>query len=69
MDRPTTEQIATARAKAGLTQSAAGALVHVSVNQWQKWEYGKARMHPAMWELFLIKTGNISTQIPNFTHR
>ena len=45
-----------ARDAAGLTQTAAAALVHTSCRVWQQWEAGDRRMHPAFWELFRLKT-------------
>lgn len=50
---------ATIRAKreaAQLSQTEAGVLVHSSLRTWQQWEAGDRRMHPGLWELFLIKT-------------
>lgn len=44
-----------ARERAGLTQTAAAAVVHTTCRTWQQWEAGDRRMHPAFWELFLIK--------------
>lgn len=37
-------------------------VVHAGIRSWQQWESEKGtpdhrRMHPAFWELFLIKTG------------
>jgi DNA-binding transcriptional regulator YiaG len=55
---PTKEQIKAARKAAGLTQAAAGALVHGTLRTWQDWEYGHNPMHPGLFELFLIKTKN-----------
>ena len=52
---PDPAEIRTVREAYGLTQTAAGALVHTSCRSWQKWEAGDRRMHPAMWELFRIK--------------
>lgn len=52
----TPDQIKQARKEAGLTQSQAAALVHVDCRTWRKWEAGDRHMHPAMWELFRIKT-------------
>ena len=52
---PTTAQIHEARQRAGLTQSAAGALVHSSERAWRKWEKGERKMHRAIWELFVMK--------------
>ena len=51
------------RAVAGLTQTEAAALVHSTTNAWQKWEDGTRRMHPALLELFLIKTGKQDGQL------
>lgn len=54
---PDPAEIRAAREAAGLTQTEAGALVHSALRSWQDWEAGARRMHPAIWELFLIKTG------------
>lgn len=51
--------IRAARAAAGLTQTAAGALVYSSLGAWQQWKAGLRRMHPALWELFNIKTAEM----------
>ena len=56
MINPLTESIKEARENAGLTQTAAAALVYSTCRAWQKWEAGDARMHPAIFELFCIKT-------------
>ena len=53
---PPPELIKEQRLAAGLTQTAAGALVHTTCRSWQQWEAGDRRMHPAMWELFKLKT-------------
>jgi DNA-binding transcriptional regulator YiaG len=53
---PTPEQVKQARVKAGLTQQKAADLINCGIRSWQKWEAGDRKMHPAMWELFLIKT-------------
>lgn len=57
---PAPADIITARTAAGLTQSAAGALVHTTLRSWQQWEAGDRRMHPGLWELFQIKTRMIT---------
>lgn len=57
MQKPTSEQVCAAREAAGLTLAAAAALVHANTRSWQKWEAGERAMHPAFWELFLIKSG------------
>ena len=31
-------------------------LIHSTLRTWQDWEAGKARMHPGLWELFILKT-------------
>ena len=56
MNSPTKEQIQQARKDAGLTQVQAAELVYSTRRTWQDWEYGVSPMHPAIWELFLIKT-------------
>ena len=53
---PSPQEIRARRASAGLTQTAAAALIHSSKRTWQDWEGGIARMHPGLWELFLTKT-------------
>ena len=55
---PTPAAIRAAREAAGLSQTAAAALIHSSLGAWQKWEAGERRMHPAFFELFLIKSVN-----------
>ncbi|TGC30851.1 transcriptional regulator [Pseudomonas citronellolis] len=53
---PDPAEILTARKAVGLSQTAAAALVHSSLRTWQQWEAGDRRMHPGLWELFLLKT-------------
>lgn len=48
-------EIARARKVAGLTQTEAAELIHASMRAWQQWEAGERQMHPAFYELFLIK--------------
>ena len=57
---PLPAAIQSARAAAGLTQTQAGDLIHTSCRNWQKWESGESRMHPAFFELFLIKLVDIA---------
>jgi DNA-binding transcriptional regulator YiaG len=52
---PTHEEIRAAREAASLTQTAAAELIHSTLRTWQDWEAGIARMHPGLWELFLVK--------------
>lgn len=54
---PTPAVIRAARAKAGLTQTEAAALVHTTWRVWQRWEAGDRAMHPAFWDLFQRATG------------
>jgi DNA-binding transcriptional regulator YiaG len=60
IEPPVPENIRAARQAAGLTQTAAGALLHTTCRTWQKWEAGDRQMHPAMWELFCIKCQQLS---------
>lgn len=52
---PTPQQILNERKHFGLTQQQAATLIQASRPAWSKWELGQVRMHPAKWELFLIK--------------
>ena len=59
---PHPDEIVGMRINAGLTQQQAAALVHSTARTWQNWESDlnsteNRRMHPGLWELFLIKTG------------
>lgn len=60
---PTPAEVRAAREAAGLTQAQAAALVYANLRAWQRWEADEQttetarRMHPAIWELFRIKTG------------
>jgi DNA-binding transcriptional regulator YiaG len=54
---PTPEAIRAARASAGLSQTAAAALIYTTRDGWTKWEAGERRMHPGLWELFLLRIG------------
>ena len=57
MNNPSPEEIKQARKEACLTQPQAASLLYSTCRAWQKWESGEARMHQAMFELFLIKVG------------
>lgn len=57
---PTPSQIVETRNSVGLSQPAAAALISSTKRTWQDWEAGIAKMHPGLWELFLIKTGQSS---------
>lgn len=68
IERPTPAAIEARRRQAGLTQSAAAALVHSSLRGWQQWEAGHRKMHPAFWELFLYKVGLDTSNIVNLVN-
>jgi putative transcriptional regulator len=55
---PTPEDIRAAREAARLTQAQAAALIHCTQKGWIKWESDERRIHPGLWELFLIKQGS-----------
>lgn len=57
---PSTADIRAAREKAGLTQREAADLIFGTERAWQDWEAEggtNRRMHPGLFELFQIKTG------------
>jgi len=56
---PTPAEVLAAREKAGLTQTEAGELIYGTLRTWQDWESGERRMHPQMFEAFLLKTGQM----------
>ena len=53
---PTPEQIRAARLAAGLSQPEAGELILASKRSWENWEQGRVKMHPGLFDYFLIKT-------------
>lgn len=61
MNAPAPDAIRDARIGAGLTQTEAGQLVHVSQRAWARWEAGDREMHAGLWELFQIKTAAIDS--------
>jgi DNA-binding transcriptional regulator YiaG len=66
MISPDSEQIKQARGQAGLTQAQAAELIYKGLRTWQQWERGDRDMDPALFELFRLKTGQISlAQMPN----
>lgn len=61
MNSPTFDAVKVARSKAGLTQQNAAALIGQDGRAWRRYESGDVAMHPASWELFLLKTGQHPT--------
>ncbi|ELI8047065.1 TPA: helix-turn-helix domain-containing protein [Yersinia enterocolitica] len=57
MNKPAAVDIKKYREAKGLTQTEAAQLIFSKYRTWQDWESGKASMHPGLWELFLLKTG------------
>ena len=43
------------RERSELTQAAAAALLYTSPRAFQQWEHGDRKMHPAFWELLVLK--------------
>lgn len=56
---PAPAKIKAMRKACKLSQTAAGALVYSALRTWQQWEAGDREMHPGLWELFLIKSGQL----------
>jgi putative transcriptional regulator len=54
---PAPAEICKARENAQLTQEAAAARIYSARRSWENWEGGVREMHPGLFELFLIKTG------------
>ncbi len=57
---PRPDEIIGTRINAGLTQQQAAKKIYSTLRTWQHWEAGESRMHPGLWELFKIKTGEKS---------
>lgn len=56
MNAPAQVDVREARLNAGLTQSEAAHLIHVTARSWTHYEGGTRAMPFAAWELFLLKT-------------
>jgi hypothetical protein len=56
---PSGAQVRLARQFAKLRPDEAGALVFERESRWLAFEEDRARMHPAVWELFKLKTGQV----------
>ena len=57
MNNPTKSEIIAARAMAVQSTAEAAAEVHASARAWQQWEAGDRKMPRAVWELYLLHTG------------
>lgn len=53
---PRPDEVRQARDHAGHTQELAAATVHATARRWREWEAGQHRMHPGLWELYLLRT-------------
>jgi len=67
---PSPEQVRRARLKVSLTQVQAAALLYVDADTWRQYEKSKdqnnaRQMRPALWELFLLKIGDIAPDLYN----
>jgi DNA-binding XRE family transcriptional regulator len=58
---PTAEQVAATRQAAGITQAKSANLVHVAIGTWKQYEAGDRTPHVAVWELYLLKSGQHPT--------
>lgn len=63
---PTPDEIRAAREAVGYTQTQAAQLIYSTLRSWQEWEVTPTdgstagrRMHPGLFELFLLKTGQL----------
>lgn len=52
---PTAAEVKAARLAAGLTQTAAGAVIYAALRTWQSYEAGERKMPAAAWELWRTK--------------
>lgn len=58
-ESPTAEQVKAARNACKQTTVSAANTVYITLRQWQKYEAGAASMPPAVFELYMIKTGQM----------
>lgn len=54
-ESPPPQDIKSKRQEFGLTQTKAAELVHTTCRVWQQWEAGDRKMHPAFFELFVLR--------------
>lgn len=60
MENPNTEQVKAARTAAGHTQDQAADVIYKGLRTWQQWESGDRKMDPALYELYMIKTKQLT---------
>ena len=63
MNNPTPEQIKNSRLNVGLTQAQAAAVIYKKLLAWQRYESGDRSMDCALYELFMLKTGQVELEI------
>lgn len=63
MSKPTPEQVKQARTTAGLTQKQAAEVIYKKILAWQRYESGDREMDVALYELFMLKTGQVELEI------
>lgn len=59
---PTPQNIRRTRLSLRLSETAAGEVIYVSRESWRLYEKGSTKIKPGLWELFLIKTGQLWLQ-------
>lgn len=60
MKNPSSKEIKKARIDAGLSQTAASALIYKNLRTWQQWEAGHRKTDVAFWKLFLLKVPTLT---------
>lgn len=62
---PTPDEIIEARGE--LSQTDCAKLIYTTQTRWSNYERGISRLHPAIWELFLLKIGKC--KLPNVSKK
>jgi hypothetical protein len=60
--QPTAQEIKSARIDTKLTQVQAAELCLTQANIWARYEQGKTKMLPCMWELFIMKVAELTVK-------
>ena len=66
MKSPNSQEIKKARNAVKLTQQQSANVVFAAVRIWRYYEAGQRKMPPAIWELFMLKTGQTKLIISEF---